>query len=180
MRSLDSQIADSICVSCHVAVKIMRDNHTPARGILDMCTGQGLYTYSGGRGMGCDYNIIVHLEKFSHFPLKMASFNCKFSRNSTEVAKWVIVILCGPRACTRSCAALGRKSLVQEETGGTRGSCTRYFRPRAAQDLVPPGKRRCRRPTRHRRLPGQITQMCRLVAKEENFSKWSIMKIISS
>ena len=71
----------------------MRDNHTPARGILDMCTGQGLaqdlvegqgcaiasrglqqdlvpgrgrYTYSGGRGMGCDYNIIDHLEKFAN------------------------------------------------------------------------------------------------------------------
>ena len=150
----------------------MRDNHTPARGILDMCTGQGLaqdlvegqgcaiasrglqqdlvpgrgrYTYPGGRGMGCDYNIIVHLEKFIQFELKLASFNCKFSGNSTVVAKWVIVILCGPRACTRSCAALGRKSLVQEGAGGTRGSCTRYFRPRAAQDLVPPGKRRCRR-----------------------------------
>ena len=86
----------------------------------DLVPGRGRYTYSGGRGMGCDYNIIVHLEKFSHFPLKMASFNCKFSRNSTEVAKWVIVILCGPRACTRSCA-----------------------RPRAAQDLVPPSKQQC-------------------------------------
>ena len=48
--------------------------------------------------MGCDYNIIVHLEKFSHIALKIASFNCKFRRNSTEVAKWVIVILCRPRA----------------------------------------------------------------------------------
>ena len=125
----------------------MRDNHTPARGILDMCTGQGLaqdlvegqgcaiasrglqqdlvpgrgrYTYPGGQEMGCDYYIIVHLEKFSHIALEIASFNCKFRRNSAEVAKWVIVILCGPRACTRSCA-----------------------RHRAEQDLVPPGNRQC-------------------------------------
>ena len=127
-------------------ISFLRDNHTPARGIPDMCTGQGLaqdlvpvrgrYTYSGGRGMGCDYKIIVHL-KFSHFPLKMASFNCKFSRNSTEVAKWVIVILCGPRACTRSCA-----------------------RPRAAQDLVPPSKRQLAKPP----PPPQPLQRCSVVS----------------
>ena len=125
------------------------DNHTPARGILDMFSGLGLaqdlvegqgcaiasrglqqdlvpgrgrYTYPGGRGMGCDYYIIVHLEKFSHISLKIASFNCKFRQNSTEVAKWVIVILCGPRACTRSCAALGRKCLVQRAGLGGDGA----------------------------------------------------------
>ena len=50
------------------------DNHTPARGILDMFSsqglaqdlvpGRGLKTYPGGQGMGCDYNIIDHLEKY--------------------------------------------------------------------------------------------------------------------
>ena len=66
------------------------DNHTPARGILDMFFGQdlaqdlvegqgraiagrglqqdlvpgcGRKTYPGGQGMGCDYNIIATLEK---------------------------------------------------------------------------------------------------------------------
>ena len=91
----------------------MIDNHTPARGILDMFTGQGLAqdlvesqgsaiacrkTYPGCRGMGCDYNIIVHLEKFSQLALKKAYFNCKFCGNSPEVvAKWVIMMMFSPR-----------------------------------------------------------------------------------
>ena len=123
--------------------------------------------------MGCDYNIIVHLEKFSQFALK-TSFICKFSGNSTEVAKWVIVILCGPRACTRSLVhALGRKSLVQRRP--LRRDITRL---------------RARRRSPRRRLwattapspspPGRNTQMCRLAAKEANFSKWSIMNKLAA
>ena len=76
----------------------MVDNHIPARGILDMFPGLGRETYPGGRGMGCDYNIIVHLEKFSQFALSKAYFNCKFCENSPEVAKWVIMIMFSPRA----------------------------------------------------------------------------------
>ena len=71
--------------------------------------------------MGCDYNIIVHLEKLCHIVLKIASFNCKFRRNSTEVAKWVIVILCGPRACTRSCARPRAKISCAEAAGRRSG-----------------------------------------------------------
>ena len=79
----------------------MVDNHTPARGILDMFSGQGLAqdlvegqgraiagrglqqdlvpgrgrkTYPGGQGMGCDYNIIATLEKFSPFSQKSSYF----------------------------------------------------------------------------------------------------------
>ena len=70
---------------------IMRDSHTPAlrpygyvagQGLLqdlvegqgraiagrglqqDLVPGRGRYTYPGGRGMGCDYNIITGLQKF--------------------------------------------------------------------------------------------------------------------
>ena len=60
--------------------------------------GLGRYTYPGGRGMGCDYNIIVHLEKFSQFALKEAYLKCIFCGNSPEVAKWVIMIMFSPRA----------------------------------------------------------------------------------
>ena len=103
----------------------MRDSHTPAlrpygyvagqglvqdlvegqgraiagRGLQqDLVPGRGRYTYPGGRGMGCDYNIIVHLEKFSQFSLKTASFSCEFSGSSPEVANWVIMIMFSPRA----------------------------------------------------------------------------------
>ena len=48
--------------------------------------------------MGCDYNIIVHLEKFSQFALKEAYLKCIFCGNSPEVAKWVIMIMFSPRA----------------------------------------------------------------------------------
>ena len=48
--------------------------------------------------MGCDYNIIDHLEKFSQFALKRASFIFKFCGNSPEVANWVIMIMLSPRA----------------------------------------------------------------------------------
>ena len=64
----------------------------------DLVPGRGRKTYPGGRGMGCDYNIIDHLEKFSQFALKKAYFNCKFCGNSPEVANWAIMITIGPRA----------------------------------------------------------------------------------
>ena len=79
----------------------MRDSHTPAlrpygyvagQGLLqdlvegqgraiagrglqqDLVPGRGRKTYPGGQGMGCDYNIIATLEKFSPFSQKSSYF----------------------------------------------------------------------------------------------------------
>ena len=134
----------------------------------DLGPGRGRKTYPGGRGMGCDYNIIDHLEKFSQFALKKAYFNCKFCGNSPEVAQlvrregrrgeltnWVIMVTIGPRADHDHDYPVGDFSTAAAVAARPANSSSSSASSASS--------------------PGQITEKFRLAAMEENFSKWSIM-----
>ena len=109
--------------------------------------------------MGCDYNIIDHLEKFSQFALKKAYFNCKFCGNSPEVANWAIMITIGPRADHDHDYPVGDFSTAAAVAARPANSSSSSASSASS--------------------PGQITEKFRLAAMEENFSKWSIMWIMS-